>query len=216
MAIKVLVADDHKMICEALSMLLEKEPDLEVVAVAYDFETALQSASETNPDVIVISMHILESFGFEASRQIIGIIPRCRVIALAENTDRRYIAEAFKAGVRGYILKVSSIVELVEAILSVAGNNGFLDPKISDALLYEHGEDTSTSPSVNGQKLLSEREKEVLRLMAEGKNNHEIAAALDIKAKTIESHRRHISRKLGMSNIAELTRYAIREGISSL
>jgi DNA-binding NarL/FixJ family response regulator len=216
MGIKVLVADDHKMICEALSMLLGKEPDLEVVAVAYDFETALRSAAETVPDVIVISIRILESCGFEAGRHIIGELPRCRVIALAENTDRRYVAEAFKAGVRGYILKVSSIGELVGAIRSVAGNNGFLDPKINDALLYEHGENPRKSHSDKVRKLLSEREKEVLRLMSEGKNNHEIAAALDIKAKTIESHRRHISRKLGMSNIAELTRYAIRQGISSL
>jgi DNA-binding NarL/FixJ family response regulator len=216
MGIKVLVADDHKMICEALSMLLEKEPDLEVVSVAYDFETALRLAGETNPDVIVISMRILEAYGFEAGRQIIGEFPRCRVIALAENTDRRYVAEAFKAGVRGYILKVSSIGELVGAIRSVAGNNGFLDPKISDALFYENRENTSRSLSGTLQKLLSEREKDVLRLMAEGKNNHEIAAALDIKVKTIESHRRQISRKLGMSNIAELTKYAIREGISSL
>jgi DNA-binding NarL/FixJ family response regulator len=216
MGIKILVADNHKMICEALSMLLEKEPAMEVVAVAYDLGTALRVAGETVPDVIVISMNILESLGFEAGRHFIREFPRCRVIAMAEHADRRQVAEAFKAGVRGYILKVSSIGELVGAIRSVAGDNGFLDPKISDALLYEHGEDTRTSHSVNGEKLLSEREKEVLRLMAEGNNNHEIAAALDIKAKTIESHRRHISRKLGMSNIAELTKYAIREGISSL
>jgi DNA-binding NarL/FixJ family response regulator len=216
MGIKVLLADGHKMICEALSMLLEKEPDLEVVAVAYDFETALRSAGESNPDVMVISMKILETYGFEEGRQIIGQFPRCRVIAMAENTDRRHVAEAFKAGVRGYILKVSSIGDLVGAIRSVAENNGFLDPKINDALLYEHGENPRKSRADEVRKLLSEREKEVLRLMSEGKNNHEIAAALDIKAKTIESHRRHISRKLGMSNIAELTRYAIRQGISSL
>jgi DNA-binding NarL/FixJ family response regulator len=216
MGIKVLVADDHKMICEALGILLGKEPDLEVVAVAYDFGSALRLAGETVPDVIVISMNILESFGFEAGRHIIREFPRCRVIAMAEHTDRRHVAEAFKAGVRGYILKVSSIGELVGAIRSVAGNNGFLDPKIDDVFLYEECGNSCEPHSGNLQKLLSEREREVLRLMSEGKNNREIASVLDIKAKTIESHRRHISRKLGMCNIAELTKYAIREGISPL
>jgi DNA-binding NarL/FixJ family response regulator len=214
--IRIVIADEHMMICDAMGELLIDEPDLRVVAVAYAWDKALQMIKEKQPDIAVVALQMLARNSFELLSQIAGEVPDCRVIVLAESTDRRYLVEAFRLGIMGYVLKESPSSELIRAIRGVAGNFRYLDPRINDVILYEEKPRIILDQPSNRQRLLTQREQEVLRLMAEGRNHHDITMELDITIKTLEAHRRHILKKLKLRNAAELTRYAIKEGISPL
>jgi DNA-binding NarL/FixJ family response regulator len=216
MKIKIMLVDDHKMVSEILGTFLEREEDMEVVAIAENGREAISKAREVNPDIIAMDVVMPEMNGLEACRRIKAEAPEIRIIVLSMYSGKEHVVDAFKAGASGYILKDSTFKELAGAIRSVAGKNGYLDPKISDVDICEQLQHPHEPDSLNGQKLLTAREREVLRLMAEGETYREIANTLDISTKTVESHRRHISRKLRLSNVADLTRYAIKEGIISL
>lgn len=216
MIIKVMLVDDHRMVSEALSALLSKETDLEVVAIADNGREAVRMAREAKPDVIVMDLAMPEMNGLEACRNIVEETPECKVIALSMHSDRRYVVEALKSGARGYILKESAFLALAGAIRGVTENNGYLDPKITGIIMKDYIQQKNDPSSPYEQTPLSSREREVLQLIAEGKNTKEIAFTLDISTKTVETHRRQIMQKLKLSNIAEMTRYAIREGVSSL
>ena len=216
MIIKVMLVDDHRMVSEALSALLSKETDLEVVAIADNGREAVRMARETNPDVIVMDLAMPEMNGLEACRNIVEETPACKVIALSMHSDRRYVVEALKSGARGYILKESAFVALAGAIRGVTEDNGYLDPKITGIIMKDYIQQKNDPSATCEQTPLSSREREVLQLIAEGKNTKEIAFTLDISAKTVETHRRQIMQKLKLGSIAEMTRYAIREGVSSL
>jgi DNA-binding NarL/FixJ family response regulator len=216
MNIKIMLVDDHKMVSEILGALLEREGDMEVVAIADNGMEAISKAREVKPDIICMDMAMPEMDGLEACRRIMAEAPEIRIIVLSMYSGKKYVVDAFNAGARGYILKDSTFKELAGAIRCVANNNGYLDPKISDVDIYEQIQHPHKPDSLNGQKLLTSREREVLRLIAAGRDYKNIANALDISTKTVEAHRRHISRKLRLCNVAELTRYAIQEGIISL
>jgi DNA-binding NarL/FixJ family response regulator len=216
MNIKIMLVDDHKMVSEILSALLEREGDMEVVAIADNGMEAISKAREVKPDIICMDMAMPEMDGLEACRRIMAEAPEIRIIVLSMYSGKKYVVDAFNAGARGYILKDSTFKELAGAIRCVAKNNRYLDPKISDVDIYEQIQHPHVPDSHNGQKLLTSREREVLRLIAAGSDYKNIANALDISTKTVEAHRRHISRKLRLCNVAELTRYAIQEGIISL
>jgi DNA-binding NarL/FixJ family response regulator len=216
LAIRILVADDHRMISDAMGNLLTGEPDIEVIAAVYEWDEALRLAKERAADVAVVALNMLRTNGFKPCRQLASAAPQCKIIALAIQSERRYPADAFQAGVMGYILKESTSCELVTAIRSVAGNYRYLDRRVNDVIIYQDKPHPQTNQSHNKPQLLTEREREILKLMTEGKNNADITSELDISIKTFETHRRHILKKLRLSNLAELTRFAIREGISPL
>jgi DNA-binding NarL/FixJ family response regulator len=211
-----MLVDDHRMVSEALSALLSKETDLDVVAIADNGREAIRMARETDPDVIVMDLAMPEMNGLEACRNIVEETPQRKVIALSMHSDRRYVVESLKAGAKGYILKESAFVALAGAIRGVTENNGYLDPKITGIIMKDYIQQKSDASATYERTPLSSREREVLQLIAEGKNTKEIAFTLDISVKTVETHRRQIMQKLKLSNIAEMTRYAIREGVSSL
>jgi DNA-binding NarL/FixJ family response regulator len=216
MSIRVMLVDDHRMVSEALSALLSREKDLEVVALASNGREAVQVARDLKPDVVVMDLSMPEMNGLEASRNISSDLPDCRVIALSMHSDRKYVVEAIKSGAKGYILKESAYTSLPGAIRDVVENNGFLDPKITGMVIKDYFRHMNESYVDDDSSPLSSREREVLQLIAEGKNTKEIAFHLDITIKTVETHRRQIMQKLKLGNIAEMTRYAIKEGVTSL
>jgi DNA-binding NarL/FixJ family response regulator len=212
----IMLVDDHKMVSEVLSALLEREADMEVVAIADNGREAISLAREVKPDIIVMDVSMPELNGIEACRRIMAETPKSRIIVLSMHAEREYVVEAVKAGARGYIQKMSAFKTLVGAIRSVQENNVYFDPKITGIIMKDYIEHLNEPGAPNEQSSLSSREREVLQSITEGKSTKEIAFTLDISAKTVETHRRQIMKKLKLSNVADLTRYAIREGIISL
>jgi len=216
MRLKVMLVDDHNMVSEVLGALLAREPDMEVVATLDNGRDAVRITKELKPDVIVMDVAMPEMNGIEACRQIMVDNPEMRIIILSMHTDRRYVMEALKAGAKGYLQKRSAFKMLVGAIHSVAQEGGYLDPQITEIVLDDYMHHFAEPGPPYGCPSLSAREREVLQMIAEGKNTKEIAYTLNVSAKTVETHRRQIMQKLKISNVADLTRYAIREGIASL
>lgn len=216
MNIRVLIADDHKIMLAGLRSLLEKQTDLEVVAEAENGRKAVQLAQETRPDVVVMDVSMPDLNGIEATTQIIESVPATRVIALSMHSDKRFVMGMLRAGAAGYLLKDCASQELANAIHQVAAGKKYLSPEITgvvidDFLLGGSPEDAATAASV-----LSAREREVLQLIAEGWSTKQIASHLYVSVKTIETHRRQIMKKLDLHTIADLTKYAIREGLTSI
>jgi DNA-binding NarL/FixJ family response regulator len=213
--VRIVIADDHKLMREGLSSLLSQQADIQVVGQATNGREAVQLAERENPDVVVMDVSMPDLNGIDATRQIISRSPRTRVIALSMHSDRQFVAEMFRAGARGYLLKDSAFEELASAITRVAKDETYIAPKISGFKLEDY-----TKNDERGELLLmprlSEREREVLQMMAEGKGTKEIAADLHLSAKTVETHRQHLMDKLDMYSVAELTKFAIREGLTTL
>ena len=216
MNIKVMLVDDHSMVSEVLSALLAREPDIDVVATAKNGREAISTVREVRPDIIVMDVSMPEMNGLEACRRIMAEAPESRIIVLSMHAEREYVVEALKAGAKGYIQKMSAFKTLVGAIRSVQEKNGFLDPIITGVVLKDYIEYLNKPGAPNERTSLTSREREVLQLIAEGKSTKDIGFTLDISSKTVETHRRQIMQKLKLDNVAELTRYAIREGITSL
>jgi len=215
MSIKILLADDHQIIREGLRSLLEKQSDMEVVAEAHDGLTTVRLVQKINPDVVIMDIGMPDMNGIDATRQIITEHTKVKVIALSMHSDRRFVLEMLKAGASGYLLKDSAFEELVSAIHTVMANQPYLSPRITDIVVKEYlhhlpnGEPTVFT-------VLTKREREVLQLLAEGRTTKQIAFSLSVSAKTIETHRQQLMEKLRLHSIAELTKYAIREGLTSL
>ncbi|MBF0407360.1 MAG: response regulator transcription factor [Candidatus Riflebacteria bacterium] len=216
----VIIADDHKIVREGLRTLLDKLPGFKVIGEACDGSQAFERACELQPDCIImdISMPVLN--GLEASRQILQKFPHQNIIALSMHSDRRFVLEALKIGIKGYLLKDSAFEELHLAIKTVMNNQIFLSLTISDMLAREFIKQSQSQfqpeSSSSAFVVLSPREREILQLFAEGRSTKEIAGHLNISVKTIETHRKQIMDKLNIHSIAELTKYAIREGLTSL
>lgn len=212
--IRIILADDHQIVRQGLRMLLEAEPDMAVIAEASNGREVLKQAQELLPDVIIMDITMPELNGIEATRQILSIAPGIKVIALSMNSDSRFVLNMFRAGVSGYLLKECSHGELVKAIRIVLKDKTYLGPGISDIVI----KDFLTGWQVTDGSVfsaLTTKEREVLQLMAEGKTTRQIAESLYVSVKTIESHRKQVMDKLGIRSVAELTKYAIREGLTS-
>jgi len=215
MGIKIILADDHKIIREGLRALLEKEPDMEVVGEANDGIATVRLTKNLNPDIVIMDIGMPDMNGIEATRQIISETKGVKVIALSMHSDRRFVLQMLKAGASGYLLKDSAFEELALAIKTVMLGQPYLSPKITDVVIKEYIISMAKNEETVFTKITA-REREVLQLIAEGKSTKQIASFLNVSVKTIETHRQQIMEKLNIHSIAELTKYAIREGIASL
>ena len=215
MSVRVLLADDHGIIRQGLHSLLEKEPDVEIVSEAKDGREALGLVREMAPDVVVMDITMPNLNGVDATRRIISEFPKVKVIALSIHSNRRFVSEMLKAGASGYVLKECLFDELACAIRAVAGGGSYLSPRITGIVLDDYVGHLSAE-SGSPLSVLTEREREVLQLLAEGKNTKQIALELHVSTKTIEANRRQLMEKLNVCSVAELTKYAIREGLTSL
>jgi DNA-binding NarL/FixJ family response regulator len=213
--LKVLIADDHRLFRDGLRMLLEKQSDIKVVAETKDGPMTLSAAIDRRPDIILMDISMPGLNGMETARKLLAANDAVKVIMLSMHSDHHFVIESLKSGAAGYVLKDSAFEELLTAIRTVAANGIFLSQKVNDSVIRQYiaaakGE-TTTSFSI-----LSSREREVLQLLAEGKSTKETAAHLHVSIKTIETHRKQIMDKLDLHSIAELTKYAIRQGLTSL
>ena len=215
MNIKIVVVDEHKILREGLSTLIDKQPDMEIIGEATDGREALQLMEELKPDLILMDVTMPNLNGIEATRKIKSKNPNIEIIALSLHSDRRYVLGMIDAGASGYLLKECAFEELVRAINTVMAKKKYLSPGISDILVAEYFKKTEQDKPTIYSKL-TPREREILQLIAEGKNTKEIANYLFISVKTVETHRRHIKKKLKVDSVAELTKIAIREGLTIL
>ena len=213
MSIRIVLADDHKMILAALRSLLEKEIDIAVVGEAGDGTALLELVERTAPDVVVVDVGMPGMNGIEATRRLLAVRPVLKVIALSAYSDKRFVLEMLEAGAKGYLIKASAGDELPRAIRAIAQGQTYLCPEVAGIIV--EATRGKASRSGNAGAKLGRREREVLGLLAEGKGSSEIAARMHIAPSTVEVHRRNIMRKLGLHSVAELTKYAIREGLTS-
>lgn len=211
----ILLVDDHQMMRDGLRAVLERESDLHVSGEAADGRTALELCSTLHPDVVVMDIGMPGLNGIEATRQVTTHHPRTKVVALSMNSDRRYVHAMFEAGAWAYLVKSSASDELIRAIRAVAHDEKYVSPTVASAVLdaFVVGPKATTR---DPRSDLSPREREVLQLLAEGMTSKEIAARLDLAVSTIETHRKQIMAKLELRSVAELTKFAIRTGITTL
>ncbi|HUL01168.1 MAG TPA: response regulator transcription factor [Nitrospirota bacterium] len=215
MGIKILLADDHKLIREGLRALIKEQPDMTVVAEAEDGRTAVQLATKFSPNIIIMDISMPGLNGIEATRQILASSANSKVIALSMHIDRRMILEILNAGASGYLLKDCAFDEVIHAIQMVTSNCTYLSPKITDVVVKDYVSRISKE-ELSTLSILTSREREVLQLLAEGKKTKDIASVLQVSIKTAEFHRQQIMEKLNIHSIAELTKFAIREGLTEL
>jgi len=221
MGTRILLADDHQIVREGLKSLLEQHADMEVVGEARDGRAAVQMAHDLAPDVVVMDVAMPLLNGIEATRQITAREPHAKVVALSMHSDRRFMTEMLKAGAKGYLLKDGAFEELATAIRSVVSDRVYLSPRIAEVVVDDYvrradDEQALDRPPAGAFSRLTPREREVLQLMAEGRATKEIALDLKVSIKTVETHRRQMMDKLDIHSVAELTKYAIREGLTSL
>ena len=206
---RILIADDHGIVRGGLKLLIDRQPDMEVVAEAEDGVEAFERALQSRPDLCVMDVSMPRMTGLQAARQIRAHLPQTQVLALSMHDDERYVFDALKAGASGYVLKREVDQALLSAIRAVHRGEAFLTNAVQRSLVRDWMQDDSTGPD----EPLSPREQEVLKLIAEAHTNKQIAEILGLSEKTVESHRSNILNKLGMSDRVELVRYAVRRGL---
>jgi DNA-binding NarL/FixJ family response regulator len=211
MALRILLADDHTLVRHGLRKMLEERPDWQVVAEAGDGREAVRLAEEHTPDVAIIDVAMPFLNGVETARQIAKRAPGVRILALSMHADEAYVIQILKAGAIGYLLKDSADVDLIKAVTEVAQGRAFFSPAVARVML-----DDRLKPRLergDRYESLSDREREIFQLVAEGKANKEIAALLFISVSTVETHRAHIMEKLDLHSAAEIVLYAVRRGV---
>jgi DNA-binding NarL/FixJ family response regulator len=211
--IRVLLADDHTVVRKGLRFLLERAPDMEIVGEASDGREAVRLAAELKPHVVVMDIGMPQLNGIEATAQIVKQNPQVSVIILSVHSDESYLLRALSAGAKGYLLKDSAEEDLVRAVQVAAQGKPFFSPAISEKLLEDYMRYLQQRGLKDSYELLTDREKEILQLLAEGKSNKEVAALLNLSPYTVETHRAHIMQKLNLHNTAEIVLYAVRKGI---
>lgn len=216
--IRILLCDDHQIIREGLKSLLEKQPDMTVVGEGVNGLEAIRLAQEEKPDIVVLDIGMPELNGIAASRRIFEECGKIKVLALSMHSDHHFVTEMLQAGASGYMLKDSAFSELANAIRTIMAGGLYITPRIAAGVLERFTQQTKKKVRRKQQKKieLSQRESEILQMIAEGKSSKDIAQTIHISIKTVETHRQHIMQKLGAHNVASLTKYAIREGLTSL
>jgi len=215
MRVRVLVADDHNIIRQGLSALIAKEKDMEVVGEAEDGRAAVKLAGELKPHVVVMDIGMKHLNGIEATRQILAARPNVKVVALSMHSDQQFVSSMLEAGASGYLLKDCAFEELTTAVRTVIEGKTYLSPPVAGTVVADYIRKLSSSQMPDIRHLTG-REREVLQLMAEGSTTKEIAYQFSVSVKTVETHRRNIMGKLNIHSVAKLTKYAIRQGLTSL
>jgi two-component system, NarL family, response regulator NreC len=215
MAMKILLVDDHEIMREGVCALLRKYPDMDVVGQAADGRMAVDMVRELRPDVVIMDIGMPNLNGIEATRQMITENPHLKVMALSTHSDGSVVAKMIKAGATGYMLKESAFSELLDGLHTMAEGKTYLCSKISKVVFADYV-NLLTNPKSELIDGLTIREREILQLVAEGHTTKDIAKELHLSPKTVDSHREHIMEKLGVRNVACLTKYAIREGLTTL
>jgi DNA-binding NarL/FixJ family response regulator len=215
MRIRIVLADDHKITRQGLLNMLKDQKDMEVIGEAENGHGAVKLAKELSPNVVIMDVSMPDLNGISATRRIVSESSSSKVIGLSMHSDKRFVKGMFEAGASGYLLKDCAFEELVQAIQAVANNRVYLSPSIASIMV----EEVLKSPSEKENSkvaLLTDREREIVQLLAEGKSTKDVAFRLNLSIKTIESHRRRIMERLEIQSIAELTKFAIKEGLTSL
>lgn len=212
---RILIVDDHGIVREGLKSLLQNQSDMEVVGEGQDGQIAVELAEQLSPDVIIMDMSMPNLNGIEATRLILQHNPNTKVIILSMHSDSHIVKEILEAGASAYVLKSNLFDEMLRALETVAEGGRYLSPRITDIVIDDYVGRITGGESAQAPKLTS-RERQVVQLVAEGKTVKEIARVLHISPKTADTNRRQIMSKLGISSVAELTKYAIREGLTSL
>lgn len=212
MKIRILLADDHRIVRDGLRNLLEKKCDADVIGEAETGRVAVQLARKLRPDVVLMDLAMPDLNGLEATRKIVTEAPEVKVVVLSMHADRRFVTGALSSGASGYLLKDCSFEELAVALRAVAAGQRYLSPAVAGVVIEHLGRTPNCSPCA----VLTPREREILQLLAEGTTTKKIASKLNVSVKTVETHRHQIMQKLSVGSIAELTKYAIREGLTSL
>ncbi len=215
MSIRIVLADDHTVFLSGLRSLLEKEPDLEVVAEVKDGREAVRVAHEKRPDLIVMDVSMPGMNGIEATREITTTLPRIKVLCLSMHSEEQFIAAVLEGGASGYLLKECALDELLLAIRTVMANQIFLGPTITTTVVQSYRAQRAAIQS-SPFSLLTPREREVLQLIAEGHSTKDIAARLHLSIKTIDTHRHRIMDKLNIHSVAGLTKFAVRQGLTTV
>lgn len=210
---RILLADDHGIVRRGMRALLEREADVDVVAEAADGREALNLALEVKPDVAVIDIGMPSLNGIDVTAQAVKQIPKLKVIILSMHADETYVLRALMAGAKAYLLKEATEEDLAPAIRAVASGKSYFSPAISKILLEDYVRNLQQRGLEDSFTLLTEREREVLQLLAEGRTNKEVATLLDLGLSTVETHRSNFMQKLNLHNTAEIVLYAVRKGI---
>lgn len=215
MKIKILLVDDHKILRDGIRSLVKGYSDMEVIGEAADGREAVEMSAKLSPDVVIMDITMPDLNGIDATRMILSKSPGTKVIALSMHHDKQFVSEIFKAGASGYLIKDSAFDELEHAVRIVMMGQTYINPKIA-SLVVESLVQQPAAPSPKSFSLLTGREREVLQLIADGKSTKQIAKDLNVSSKTIESHRRQVMGKLNVRSVADLTKFAIREGLISI
>lgn len=213
--IRILLADDHNVIRRGLRALLESQPDFSVVAEAADGVAAVEQAIEHKPDVAVLDIAMPRLAGTDAAERITAEAPSTGIVILSMHSDEGYVLKALQAGAKAYLLKDSAEADLIGAIKAVSEGKAFFSPEVSRMLADEYVREVKARGAQDSYGLLTQREREVLHMLAEGKSNKEIAGILNLSQYTVETHRRNIQEKLNLHSLAELILYAVRKGLIS-
>ncbi len=211
--IRVFLVDDHTVVRQGLRRILESDDEIEIVGEAGDGRTAIELVQKLRPHVVVMDVAMPELNGIEATRQILKRVEGAKVLVLSMHGDDVYVRQALKAGARGYLLKDSEDLDLIKAVKAIKSGGSFFSPPVSKVVLSGYLGDKADGDTEDSVARLTDREREVLQLIAEGKTNKEVAHALSVSVNTVETHRKHIMEKLDLHNTAELVRFAIRTKI---
>jgi len=213
--IRIIIADDHGIVRKGLRMLLEQHPEFQVVGEAADGRTAVQMSLELVPDVVIMDISMPQLNGIEATTQIVRQNAAIRSVILSMHSDEVYVMRALTAGAKGYLLKDSAETDLLRAVEAVSRGKCFFSPAIAQTLMEEYVRQLQQRGLQDSYDLLTDREREILQLLAEGKSNKEVATLLEISLYTVETHRNNLMRKLNLHNTAEIVLYAVRKKLIS-
>ena len=213
--IRIVLGDDHTLVRQGLRKILEDQPEWTVLAEASDGREAVEKTLEARPDVAIFDIAMPRLNGIEATRQVVRRAPDVRVLILSMHAEEAYVVQGLQAGAKGYLLKDSADVDLVHAVAAVAAGKSFFSPAVASVMLDDYVRHLAEKGVVDRYQLLSEREREVLQLVAEGRSNKEAAEVLGLSPATVETHRSNILQKLDVHNTAELVLFAVRRGVIS-
>jgi DNA-binding NarL/FixJ family response regulator len=215
MNIRVILADDHQIVREGLRSILEKELRIQVVAQADNGRTTVQLVRELRPEIVIMDISMPDLNGIQATLQILQEVPSTKIIALSMHSDKKYVSEMLRAGASAYLLKDCAVDELERAIQAVIAGKVYVSPDVTGTMIEDYRRHVERQKPAETSNL-TVKEREVLQLIAEGHSTKEIASRLGVSVQTIDTHRQHIMEKLDLHSVAELTKYAIREGLTSL